>query len=48
LDLDESFVDRKDSWSNYADEWKDLLIKDKTIDYDMRITQLQMDAEKHN
>ncbi len=48
LDLDESFVDRKDSWSNYADEWKDLLTKDKTIDYDMRITQLQMDAEKHN
>lgn len=48
LDLDESFIDRKDSWSNYADEWNEILNKDETNDFDARITQMQVDADKHN
>ncbi len=47
-DLEQPFIDWKDSWSNYADERNEILNKKDSDDSDATITELQVAAERHN
>lgn len=47
-DLGQTFSDWWDSWDKFADDWESMITKDGDTNTDKLITQMQVDADKHN